>query len=1068
VEIELLGPPAVRHGQERPKVPGRQAALLAALALAAPRPVAADQLIEVIWGDDVPADPANSLQQRISALRKLVDPGRQGDVLVAAHQGYLLRVDDDHIDARRFEQLAVRGRQLLANGDLHGAERDLVAGLGLWRGAALDGCADEPWARAEAGRLDELRLAATEDRIDAQLRLGSDATLIGELTELSDRHPTRERLRGQLMLALARSGRQAEALQVYDRTREVLADELGIDPGAELQRIHLQVLTQDVEVGPSGGGVPSSGNLPAATTKLIGREGALDQLDALLAGSRLVTLVGPGGAGKTSLALEAARRTAPPSGGVWLVELAPVADPVAVPATVAAALGIEVGGFGASSPDPDTIATALATQARLIVLDNCEHVVDAVRPLAERVLAAAPEVRIVATSRESLDVPGEAIWPVPPLDVPAATASTAAELLTATAAQLLVERARAQVPGFEVTDAAVPAAVRLLRSLDGVPLAIELAASRLRVLSIEQVADGLEDRFALLARRGGALPARQRSMRGALDWSWELLDDAQRTAWTALSVPAGPFGFELAAQLLDAAGLDDPLDRIADLVDRSLVIADTTAAPARYRILETIRAYGRDRLAASGLDGAVRSRHADLVEEGLARARTSDDPARFGIDLDVLTGWLDEARTALTWAHSVGERQRVQRIAGQLGWLWMLRGQAREGLEWLDRGLGSLAHVDPDGADARAVLWAAALRAIGPGDAEAERWAQLAVQVAQGPADRVIASIHAAVQAANGGDLAVGLAALDACGPEGRAIGGWPLGYWHLIRAQLCRIGGRMTEMAEHAETALGLLMDDEVGFARVLALDIVIDELTGRGDYERAEVLASEGLRLCQRQHLPELEARMLIQLALAVHERGEPDRASRSVAHALGLLQGRASPVSVGFALLVAGSLARHRGELTLARAHLDAAAEVLSGPHAAFGAALAEVELLHLAVLENDGADAAGRATRLLAGATELQEPQLLVVALCAIAGAQAIAAASERGAALLATADAIREVAGVPFPPPEQRDAKRVADRLRVDLGEETFEVIWSETRARVLADPEGAVARLGEGQAPTDG
>jgi predicted ATPase/DNA-binding SARP family transcriptional activator len=1060
VEIELLGPPAVRHGQQRPKVPGRQAALLAALALAAPRPVTADRLIEAIWADDVPADPANALQQRISALRKLVDPDRSGDVLVATPQGYLLRVDDEHIDARRFEQLAARGRQLLATGDLHGAERDLVAGLGLWRGPALDGCADEPWARAEAGRLDELRLAAIEDRIDTQLRLGAGTSLIGELTELCDGHPTRERLRGQLMLALARGGRQVEALQVYDRTREVLADELGIDPGPELQRIHLQVLTQDVTAAPAaGGGVPAAGNLPAASTRLIGREAALQRLDAAMAQSRLVTLVGSGGAGKTSLALEAARRSTPPSGGSWLVELAPVADPMAVPATVAAALGVEVGGFGVSGPDPGTIATALAAQARLIVLDNCEHLVDSVRPLVERLLAAAPEIRIVATSRGSLDVPGEAIWPVPPLDVPATTATTAAEVLTSTAAQLLVERARAQVPAFELTDATAPAATRLLRSLDGVPLAIELAASRLRVLSMEQVADGLEDRFALLARRGGAVPARQRSMRGALDWSWDLLDVEQRTAWMALAVPAGPFGFGFAAQLLDAAGIGEPLDRIADLVDRSLVVADTSATPARYRVLETIRAYGRERLAATELDRVVRARHADLVEAGLAEARTSNEPSRFGLDLDVLTGWLDEARTALAWAHSVGDRGRVQRVAAELGWVWMLRGQAREGLGWLDRGLGPVGAIDAEQVDPAAVLWAAALRAIGPGDADAERWAQLAVQVARTPADHAIASIHAAVQRANGGQLGEGLTALDACAAEARAIGGWPLGYWYLIRAQLSRIGGLMAEVADDAETALGLLVDDEVGFARVLALDIVIDEVTGRGDYERAEVLATEGLRLSQRQHLPELEARMLVQLALVVHERGDPERASRSVAHALRLLQGRGSPISLGFALLVAGSLARHRGDLDLARAHLDAAADLLSAAHAAFGTALAEVERLHLAVLAGDGAEAAARSVRLLAAVAPSGEPELRVMVLCAVAGAEAIAGDAARGVELLATADAIREVAGVPFPPPERRDAERVATLLRSALGEADFDAGFSETRTRVLADPEAAVAVL---------
>ncbi|HSK57912.1 MAG TPA: BTAD domain-containing putative transcriptional regulator, partial [Actinomycetospora sp.] len=495
MEIELLGPPALLADDGgRPKVAGRQRAVLAILALAAPRPVSTDRLLDALWGDELPADPANALQQRISALRKVLDPARRGDVLVTAPGGYALRVEDERIDARRFARRAARGSELLAIGDPVGALAELDDALALWKGDALEGFADESWAQAEAQRLTELRHTTTEDRIEAALTTGAGGELVGELTERLARHPLRERVAGQLMLALYRDGRQADALATYDHTRRLLADELGVDPGPVLQGVYRQVLDQDAALRPDTPRSPPStriDNLPAATLALVGREATLEQLDRVMTSARLVTLTGPGGAGKTSLAIEAARRRPRPIHGTWLVELAPLGDIDAITGELATLLGVGSPGLGAPAVDSSTLASALRDRQLLLVLDNCEHVVEAVAALVELVLAAAPGVAILATSREPLGVAGEQVWSLPTLAVPALDDTSHDAIVATPAVQLLLERARRQDPWFDLSPADARMAATLVRQLDGLPLAIELAAAQLRVLSLEELSAGL-------------------------------------------------------------------------------------------------------------------------------------------------------------------------------------------------------------------------------------------------------------------------------------------------------------------------------------------------------------------------------------------------------------------------------------------------------------------------------------------------------------------------------------------------------------------------------------------------
>jgi predicted ATPase/DNA-binding SARP family transcriptional activator len=951
VDIEVLGRPAVRIAGARVELKGRQPALLAALVIAAPRRVTSDALLDAVWGDQLPADPANALQQRISALRRVIDPDRTGEVLVTVPGGYALQIDDDRIDARRFARLVAAGRDRLAVGDLEAARGGLAEALAAWRGPAFDGLADEPWVVAEVQRLQQLRLIAVEDRIEAELQLGAGAELIPELTELVADEPLRERLAGQLMRALYRAGRQADALAHYERTRQLLAEELGVDPGPGLQRLHLQLLEQADELEVAATAVPrrprAATNLPAARRTVIGRDAAIDRVGRLLEVGRLVTLTGPGGAGKTTVAIEVARRLPMPPDGTWLVELASLRDGAAVPHTVATALALDLGGLGGAPADVDGVADVLADRALLLVLDNVEHVVADVARLADALLARAPGVRLLATGREPLAVDGELVWSLPTLGVADEDETEPDAVLAAPAVQLLIERIRAHDPMFEPDAASVPAAATIARRLDGIPLAIELAAARTRVLPLPELADALDDRFAVLTGTQRSAPSRQRTLRGAIDWSWELLDDDQRAAWAALAVPADGADGDMAAALLGAAGLTGaPLDVVRDLVDRSLLVLDTGASPSRYRMLETIRAYGRERLNDLGLDAAVRARHAEVVLDGLERCHRAGDGAGFGVDLDGLSAWLDDARAALRWASAAGRGDLVQRLAGRLGWLWLLRGLAAEGRRWLDEGLGAVdgappGHLDVLEVDADALLWANGLRAIGA-DPHASEWAARSVAAAVDPGRQVLAELFAAVNLAHTGDVAAAMGRLDAAVVRAGETGGWLLGFAHLLTAQIGRVSGRMDQVRGHAEAALELLTAAGADWARAQATDILIDAVDPVTDPVRTRQLATEGLALCRRRGFPELEGRMLLQLGVATHASGDTRLAKAYLQEAVVSSERAGRGPGLGFALLVAGAHARQRGELEESLAQLTSARELLAGTAMPYGSARAALEL------------------------------------------------------------------------------------------------------------------------------
>lgn len=667
----------------------RVRSLLALLLLNAGRMVTAEALIDGLYGENPPEGAANALQSQVSRLRRgLRDAAGAGGLVELAPAGYRLAIEPLDVDVHRFERLAEEGRHALAAGDHTRAADLLREALGLWRGPALADVADAPFAEAQTVRLEELRLAAIEDRVEAELALGEHRAraLVAELQGLTAAHPLRERLRGQLMLALYGSGRQAEALEVYEDAKRILADELGADPSPELSAVHLAVLRAEpslLPAAPAKAPAPRRAGLPAQLTSFVGREEEMAQIGEQLAMARLVTLLGPGGAGKTRLAIEV-------SGGddseVCFVDLAPLVDGAAVPQAVLAALGLREGGLlpSASGPKPDHVdrlVAALTDRRTLLILDNCEHVVAEAARLAHRLLSACPELHVLATSREALGITGESLRPVPPLALPA-PGTAPLEALGYPAVRLFADRAAAVRPDFEVNTANVDTVLRICVALDGQPLAIELAAARLRSLTLTDVAARLDDRFRLLSRGDRTKSPRHQTLRAVVEWSWDLLDEPEKVLARRLTVFSGGAAPQAARRV---CGLpeDEVDDLLADLADKSLV----EGADGRYRMLDTIRVFCAERLADAGEEERLRRAHlayflelAETAEPHLLRAEQLDW-------LDRLVAEDGNLNAALRWAVHADPISAL-RMTAWLSPYWWLRGLRSEGvapaLELLD------------------------------------------------------------------------------------------------------------------------------------------------------------------------------------------------------------------------------------------------------------------------------------------------------------------------------------------------------------------------------------------------
>jgi len=973
VRVELAGQLAVVHDGAALRPVGRLGrVVLAYLVTERHRPVHRDELAEILWGEQVPRTWETSLRVVVSKLRAaLGEIGLPAGVLATGRGGYRVELPPGAVLAVDVEEAveAVAAAEALLAGGRPEEARPLAAAAAAVAGRPFLGGDGGEWGERREGELRALRLRALLAVADAALAAGDPGGALTAAEAAVAAEPFREAAHERVMAAHGAAGNRAEALRAYERCRRLLAEEIGVPPSRAVQALHERQLLDDVHTA----------RRPPTTT-FVGRQREVAEVRALLGRARLLTLLGTGGIGKTRLALEAA---VTPATGTVVIELAAAPGPGSVALQVLAALGLREG------PGLDPVASLvaqLADRALLVMLDSCEHVIEQSAGVSAALLRGCPGVRILATSREPLRVAGELTWAVPPLDL-------------SEAAALFADRARAARPDRELDRAAVE---QVCRRLDGIPLAIELAAARTRALSVADIARHLDDRFRLLTGGGRDLPARHQTLRAAVDWTYEALPREEAALFDRLSVFAGGFPAEAAEQVCAGGEVEGAsvMVLVASLVDRSLVLADVAPAVlARFRLLETLREYGAERLSASGEGPAVRDRHLAWAMELAAQAHRRLGGPEQGSGLEVLAAAHDDLRAALAWAGQVSPEAGL-RLATDLGRFWEIRGHLSTGRRALESALAAVAPV-PTSVRARALDWAGIL-------------AQQQGDYAEG-AEHFRASL--AVHRHLGHD-------------RGVAAGLHGLGNLAALRGDLAEASQLYGE-----SLALGRRTDDhEVQAAALANLGSVAEN---QGDLSAAEALFEQSLAIRRRLGDDHAIALLTGNLGHVAFQGGDLARARRLLDDSLALRRRLGDRAGAANALANLGSVALSEGDLAQARARLEASLALAAEVGDRRAATVAHLRLARVARAAGDVAAAVELDRRAVPPAGHGLGKRTIAEWLEGLAATSSALGRDERAATLLGAAAATRDAIGAPVPAPERAAVAGLAETVRARLGDDGY-------------------------------
>ena len=1040
----MLGPFEVRTDDGvLADVPGaRLRGLLIALALEPGHAVPKATLVDWIWGERPPSDAANALQRLVSRLRKALPEG----LVEGQTDGYRLTVEPDAVDAVRFERLVGQAR----NDEDPQRVRLLREALALWRGAALQGVGLQDSAAFDAAvtRLEGLRLTAMEDWFDAEISLGHGAELVTELTDLVAAHPVRERLVAALMRALVATGRDTEALLVYQRTREALADALGVDPSPELSALHVALLRGELGRREEN----RKTNLRAELTSFVGKDADVAAVRELIAEHRLATLIGPGGSGKTRLATETARTLLDDlPDGAWLVELAAIGADGDVAQSTLAALGLRDALLGgAPNAEPmDRLIAAIRERETLLILDNCEHVIESAAPFAYRVLGECRRLRILATSREPLGITGEALWLVEPLALPSEDASPG-EIESSPAVRLLRDRAGA-VRKDLTTDAHTSTIMaRVCRALDGIPLAIELAAARLRTMSLDQLAHRLDDRFRLLTSGSRTALPHHRTLRAVVDWSWELLTDAERMVLRRLAVFSGGASLEAAERVCAGDGVEQEqvLELLTSLAEKSLLLTEGDSTP-RYRMIGTIKEYAGHRLAEAGESDLARRAHLAYFTE---LAETADPHLRRAEQLE----WLarleaehDNIGSAMRGALAVGEAQGAMRLAAGAGWYWWLGGHKAEGNELITAAIAIPGEVADE---IRALVYGYVVTFLSSGRGDQYQvadWIHEAYRFSQrsqhgNPLLGLITPLERMLQAPDA-FLPAWESLLDNQDPWVRALARLQLGKMRIVLGQGGRDADAYLEMALAEFRAIG----ERWGIS--FALTELADRIAVRGEFAGACEYYEQAIAVLTEVGAIEDVIRMRSVQAQLYWLLGDEDSSAAAIAEAQRYAERVTWPDALAELALSKAKLAYWGGNAEEAYQQLGVATTMLGDEAELAGIRAATHDLL--GYLADDLSEARAHRAAACQAASEAGHAPLIAQVLVGIADLALRGDQYEQAARLLAASESVRGL-----PDRSQPDVARIEQAARRRLGEARFaeatqegaQASWRELAEAALA------------------